>query len=99
MWSGHTPCDGMAGAESMGELAHIRLGAVKGFLIDNLGQLMLRQLQWPALFRHELILREPTLANPTIRILGGCQCTKVRREEDVCRADEIMRSDFRWLPA
>jgi hypothetical protein len=37
----------------MRELAHIWLRAVEGFLINSLGQLSFRQLQWPALFRHE----------------------------------------------
>jgi hypothetical protein len=49
----------------MRELAHIRLRAVEGFLIDSLGQLLFRQRQWPALFRHELTLRQPTLTNAT----------------------------------
>jgi hypothetical protein len=49
----------------MRELAHIRLRAVEGFLIDNLGQSFFRQRQRPALFRHELTLRQPTLTNPT----------------------------------
>jgi hypothetical protein len=37
----------------MRELAHIGLGAVEGFLIDDLGQLFLCYRQWPALFHHE----------------------------------------------
>jgi hypothetical protein len=51
--SGYTSSNRMAGAESMRELMHIRLRAMEGFLIDSLGQLLLRQQQWPALFRHE----------------------------------------------
>ena len=50
----------------MRELAHIWLRAVEGFLIDHLGQLFFRQRQRPALFRHELTLRQPTLAKPTL---------------------------------
>jgi hypothetical protein len=46
-------------------LAHIWLRAVEGFLIDNLGQSIFCQWQRLALFRHELTLRQPTLANPT----------------------------------
>jgi hypothetical protein len=50
----------------MRELAHIRLCAVEGFLIDHLGQLFFRQRQRLAVFRHELTLRQPTLAQPTL---------------------------------
>jgi hypothetical protein len=53
MGSGDTPGDRMAGEESMRELTHIRLRAVEGFLVDNLGQLRLRHVKWPTLLSHD----------------------------------------------
>jgi hypothetical protein len=49
----------------MRELAYIRLCAVEGFLIDTLGQSFFRQRQRPALFRHELTLRQPAFSTAT----------------------------------